>query len=259
MPRGSASFLVDFISDLEVIAMAVFDKTTTVSEGSFDLLELDTTGEEGEFEHTAEVDSSASLVGVLIEGEIEEYEVLLEGEPIRESEEAAISEGNTRTLVTVSDPVTEGTARLSIRGFLKAGRRVKISVLKLARRMQRRVSCNGCKRLLRFIVSALLAAAGAPDVQVGGGIPSEFGEWITDIEFPDAVQRIVDNLDPEFWETALEALSQIGAFLNQLMTPFDAVVTYLCEQIGACGGQSGFAFGSSDQEGGSGLVPAGQD
>jgi hypothetical protein len=218
--------------------MSVFDRTTTTSEGNFELVELDTTGEEGEFDHTVQVNPNDSLVSVLIEGEIEAYEVLLDDEYISDEEEtdALVVVGERRTLITVPNPAPTGRVRLLIRGILNAGRRAKISVLKFARRLRGHISCNACKRLFRFIVFALLSVAGAPDVQVGGMIPTgEFGEWIAEAKLPPAVQRILEYLDGEPWRQGLEALRRIGDALSEVLTPVDAVVTHLCERMGLCG------------------------
>ncbi len=215
--------------------MAVFDRTTTTSEGNFEIMEFDSTGEEGEFQHSLEISSAEAVVGVLVEGRVDEYQVLLDEVDIRDEEEVLVSESDSRTLITVAEPVPEGRVRLLIHGFLRAGRRAKISVLKLSRRLRRHVSCNACKRFFRFIVSALLTTASAPDVSVGGLIPEEFGGWITEAELPPAATEILSRLNEDPWRQALEALRGIGVVLNEVLTPFDAVLTHLCEAVGACG------------------------
>lgn len=222
--------------------MSTFDQTTFVADGKFRIVELDSTGEGGKFNLPIEIGQEAELVSVLIEGEFMNVEPLIRNEPFELNNETTfMSERGEHVLYTQINPAGN---QLQLRGSLEAGRRAKISVLVLYRRIRDRawglISCAACKKLIRFLIKAMFTggADAVPDI-LGDVIPGEFWDWVgqglgENMHLPDAVQAILDGLDQSFVQRFKNALRESLDVLRQLYEPIDRALTFICGQLGLC-------------------------
>ena len=219
--------------------MASFDVTFFHSEDKFRIIEMDSTGEGGDYDLTFDIGPEATAVAVLIEGEGLKAEISLGDELLEKNGKTKFtSQKGSRTFHTQIAP--EGTnlaPRISLRGIVDRGTRVKISIISLFRKFKKSwepISCTGCKRLLRFLISMLLTGGGLPDIPLDGDIPEEFWKWIQDLNPPEAVKKLLEHLPDELFGKIIGALQWAVAFFNEAYAPFDAVLTTVCCRLGFC-------------------------
>jgi len=225
--------------------MSAFDQTTFVEDDKFKVVELDSTGEGGEFNIPIKLEEGAELVSVLIEGAVLNPHAFI-GDVRLEADDNRTVESQSGHQLTQIDPTGN---QLLLSGLMEAGQRAKITVLVLYRRIRNRawgmLSCAGCKRLVRFLIKSMFTGGidAIPDIILDGVIPEEFwqlvSEWLNEnTPFPDVVQVIIDRLDPYFVEQFKYALRWLVEYIQEALEPINMVInevlTEICRLIGFC-------------------------
>lgn len=219
--------------------MSAFDRTMLTAGNKFKIIEFDSSGEGGHFKHEIEIDDSTQLVAVLIEGEISEPIVFLHGFPIEDDGNITRTiQSGMRTLLTKIDPAKDlGRVNLQFQGVLSKGARAKISVLILFHRIRKNwgpLSCTACKRIVRFLITAIITGLNIPDIPLDGAIPIRIWDLIKETGIPDIVMKLIEFIGIDFAKKFIGALRWLAGFLNEAFTPLDNVLTYICMRLGFC-------------------------
>ncbi len=102
--------------------------------------------------------------------------------------------------------------------------------------LKKRLSCTGCKRLLRFVISWLITGFGLPDIPLDGSLPKEFWDWLRAIlsggpsSWPTVVAKLLEYLS----KPIIEALKWLAALVNELYQPIDTLLEKACAWLGFC-------------------------
>jgi hypothetical protein len=132
------------------------------------------------------------------------------------------------------------SGELVVRAATGAGRRLRVSVMILFRsigaavqRLGSKMSCNGCQRLVRMTIAAILATVGVPDIP-----------WDAVVTDPELLERIKalasgEGLPPALRELLKSAglegvLDALLAALNELTEPLSRVAQRVCRALGSC-------------------------
>ena len=221
--------------------MSAFNRSELVAQNDFRLFEFDPTGEEGKVEYLIPLDERASAVIFLLEGAGGEAVALLDGTSLASPEVgASMREVGTRRLYFKK--IQNRVQELLIKARATVGSTLKISVLvvfRLAKRVWSKLSCPACKRFIRFLISALLAGLGIPDLPANGLLPDNV--WNTLLEFtkdpgdaPEIVQQILGQLDNELVTAFIDGIRWLSSAVNLIFEPLDALITQLCKYLRFC-------------------------
>ena len=212
--------------------MSAFTRSEIHVPDGFTLLEFDSTGEEGVTEVSIPVFDTTSAIAVLLEGDGADVKVQLGAEGFVDSL------GGGPRLVVRKITGTR-TPSLFLRATARLGASFKVSVLvvqRLLRKAWKRLSCPACKSFVRFLLSALLAGLGVPDIPLDSVVPEE--AWARLIAFlqspPDSVPQVIKDLLEQFEPTFLGRLFDALRQLNVIGRLLTAVSSRICEALGLC-------------------------
>lgn len=216
--------------------MAAFDRNDFVSEGSFSLTEFESTGEGGGVSAEIDLEQDTAAIAVIVEGMPVEAAIEIDGVRMQPEGVPRAAPTARRTLYFRA---VSGARKLKIQLWSK-GERVKVSVLRLMQRfkadLKKRLSCTGCKRLLRFVISWLITGFGLPDIPLDGSLPKEFWDWLRAIlsggpsSWPTVVAKLLEYLS----KPIIEALKWLAALVNELYQPIDTLLEKACAWLGFC-------------------------
>jgi len=232
--------------------MAAFTQSAHHEEGAFDLESIESTGERGEFMHEITLPEGLEGYAVLIEaqtkGEGESFYVAVDvgGERVGEEALARVQEkGYGAYLHTEQKPA--GGKKVRVNLFVTAGAKVKVSVLKVFRKAKEyalsKLTCEGCKKLLRFIISSILVQFGVvltPDDFIPVDLlPAEWTETIRKAataydSLPEPVRDVLDFAGNLFRGALIDILKAVSDILKDAFKPLDYALKVVCTKIGCC-------------------------
>ena len=220
--------------------MAPFDRVDTTAPGQFALTEFESTGERGEFEIGIPIEIDATMLAVILEGDVREAVVEINGE--RVEPDAHVSGGgawSSRLFVRAGEKLNSLRVRVWTHG-----ERARVAILRVLRQfgadLKRRISCTGCKRLVRFLVTWILTGFGVPHVPWDGPLPVAVWDRLREFlavdasHWPGVVARLLSSLHAEFVEQFLKALRWALAYINVMYEPLDRLLEAVCRYLGFC-------------------------
>jgi hypothetical protein len=220
-------------------------------EESFRLIELETSGENGnEIYFEGVITKEQAAVAILVEGEADGVEIHFNDGPNQWKKERDNSNdtGTYKFFVAPEVPAHNGFTRLRLRVWRKIKARIRVSILvlfKLAKEAWEKISCTGCKKLVRFLILSLVAHLGAALIPAHGVLPESFWELLRGA-LGQGIQHFLDFIPPAsrvfftqlsvgFVDKFIKALESIGKFFNEAFTPIDDALEFICRMMGLCG------------------------
>lgn len=216
-----------------------FESMTFESNNNFKIVEIDSHGEEGRIDYSLEVDDKTALSSILLEGEFSDIKITFNDAPLQENKETTFTTSSESAFLytNINPAPRHGKSNVRITGRFKKGKRSKISILNIFNRTGKfwgPISCTACKRLIRFLVSAMITPVGFTDLSLNDMLPEQFWDWIKEAKFPSAITKIFEYIPADFANKFLEALRWLAGFLNEALTPLDNILTKICLRLGMC-------------------------
>lgn len=232
--------------------MTAFRKDLHSEQGAFELESIESTGARGELIHEVTLpdglDGYAVLIEAQVKGEGEAFHVAMEVDGKREGAEALDrlkQKGHGAFLHTGQQPA--GGTKLRFNLFASAGARVKVSVLKVFRRAKEyalsKLSCEGCKKVLRFVLSSLLAQFGVvltPDDFIPVDLlPAGWVDALRDLgktydTLPKPVRDVLEFAGTLFKGALIDILKGMADILKEAFKPLDYALKTVCTKVGCC-------------------------
>lgn len=220
--------------------MAPFDRIDTTAPGQFALTEFESTGERGEFEVEIPIEADATALAVMMEGDVREAVVEINGERVEpDSHLDGAGAWASRLFLRTGEKLKSLRVRIWTHG-----ERARVSVLRVLRQfgadLKRRISCTGCKRLVRFVVTWILTGFGVPHIPWDGPLPVAAWDRLREFlgvdgsHWPAVVAKLLHSLHSEFVEAFLKALRWALAFINEMYEPLDRLLEAICRYLGFC-------------------------
>lgn len=232
--------------------MPAFKESKHHERGEFDLESVESTGERGELMHEITLPDGLEAYALLVEAQAkgggESFYVAVDVGGVRVGEAAlaeAQKKGYGAYLHTEQNPVRGKQVRINV--FVTAGAKVKVSVLKVFRRAKdyalSKISCEGCKKLLRFIISSILAQFGVvltPDDFIPVDLlPPDWTEALRKAansydSLPKPLRDLFDFVGHLFRGGLVDILKAMSDILKEAFKPLDYALKVVCTKIGCC-------------------------
>ncbi len=218
------------------------DLTTADDDTMLEVVEFDVIGDGRMFERSIEIDNRAFLVSALFGGSIAESSVNINDAMLLPDDKTFFIDraetADTGVIYTKIEPVGDGErCRLVFRGFLEAGSQAKVYVLVLFRRIRqwwKDLSCDECKKFIGVLLSLIFLSLGVADISMLDIIPTELWDLVDPDNLPDAVTRILENIDPDLMGRFRDALNQVGQLVEGAQMPKQIIVERICELLRFC-------------------------
>jgi hypothetical protein len=229
--------------------MGAFNSTLSDYSG-YSVLEFEASGEGGTHEHRSTVDGQVTAAVVVAEGDIAELGVTVGDQRLAETDDDAtthVRRGRFRSLFVKLNPARG--AELGVRAAVRAGVHAKITVLFLRRaardywhHVREQLNCEGCKRLVRVLVSAALAGLGYVDLPTD--MAGDASEWLLEqlgaiadgdySRLPDAVRGLLEHIDKDAVRSIFKALHAVWEVVQTAANGMDWLLTRVCQKLGFC-------------------------
>lgn len=226
-----------------------FERDAT-RERDFITVELESTLEGGEASHTEPIPSGVSAAIVLVEGQGEATVRIGDRQLEDDNETSFVRRGESRSVFVKLDPVSRGgRSEIVVEARTREGSRLKVLVVFVRRSitlfwlaLRRRLSCKGCKRLVRALISIALALAGFLDWPADQALPAppDFIQLIDRLAsgdlggLPNVVKGLFERIDSAFLREIFRAIHAVLIVLDFAFEFLDAFLTMVCRRLGFC-------------------------
>ena len=226
-----------------------FDLDAT-RERDFLTVELASMPEGGDASHSEQIPAGVTAAIVLVEGEGEVTVRIGDRELEDDNETTFVRRGESRSVYVKIDPVPRGgQSTLGVQARTREGSRLKILVVFLRRNItlfwrafRRRLSCKGCKRLVRALIAIALACVVYIDWPTDQSLP-ESPDVLRSIEqlasgdpsgLPDVVRRLFERIDSTFVRRVFRAIHGALTALDFAFEFADMFYAAVCRRLGFC-------------------------
>lgn len=214
-------------------------------EEGYSVYELEAKDSPGSHKYNVTIGQDVSAVLVHVEGTNETQVHIGEQEIVdRDKSTYTHKSKNSAVFLKIKPPYGKSESiNVKVEASIPKGSRLRVTILVLFKKFREfteRLSCKGCKKLLRGLISLILSSMGIPAWLESAELSAKAAELLESlideiaVPLPTAIRELLNNFDSTVLKKILGAAKHVLSVANFVVEPIDIFFEKICIYLGYC-------------------------